>query len=116
MLIFIALVVATLFGTFGQFADAYTTYIGVDVDKVAVEGNSASTWLVAHPALSFLFKTGGPLLGGALALFAIPHVAPDQLTIDLVRIILIALEVTLGAVGFAAGLANEKINEAGKKQ
>ena len=106
------LIAAVLFGAVGQFFDAYTTYIGVTVKKIAVEGNKAAAWLVAHPWLSFLVKTGGPLLSGALALFALPYVAPSHSDLIAVRVIVTALEIALGIFGGKAALANNKINNA----
>jgi hypothetical protein len=112
MIDFVVLAAATALGTTGQGLDAYTTYIGVDVKKVAVEGNSAATGLVANPPLMFLVKIGGPLLAGALGLFAIPHVAPDHTAILAVRLLIAGLQIAMGVTGLLAAKANNAINNA----
>jgi hypothetical protein len=114
MVTFIVLAAATALGTTGQFLDAYTTYIGVDVKKIAVETNSSATWLVAHPALNFIVKTGGPLLAGCLGLFAAPHIAPDHTGLMILQVMIAGTQVAMGVTGLLAAKGNNAINNAKK--
>jgi hypothetical protein len=107
---FAILAAATAVGTIGQFLDAYTTNYGVNIAKVATEGNSAATGLVAHPVLNFLVKAGGPLAAGLLGLFLLPHLAPDVSTSDGMQIFISLILSAAGVWGFSTAKTNAKIN------
>lgn len=103
---------ATLIGTTGQFLDAYTTYVGVHVLKVAVEGNPSkiTQWLVDRPALNFVVKPGVPFVTGLLGFLLLPRVAASVSEGYDGQIVFSIGLTLLGVWGYFTAKTNAKVN------
>lgn len=106
-----AIYVLAVLAMLGQIADAYTTYEGIFVLKVATEGNQ--NWFT-----QWMTKAGGgsrlllkPGLTGAVAALAI-YVSHHALVGVVVSVPCLT---GLAYSGIDAGIHNYKINKAGKK-
>ena len=109
----ISIFLATLAASVGQFLDAYTTTIGVDVEKVAVEGNPSSLtqWLAKHPAVNYIIKAGYPAAIGGFTLFAILHGLTDAGSTKIDEVVVTAALSAIAFFGFQAAYRNNKINQ-----
>ena len=101
--------VATAVGTAGQFLDVFTTNYGVNITKVAVEGNSAAKGIVAHPILDYILKVGFPLACGIMGVFLVPYLVGYPEAGD-AQIFFSVTLVAAGVWGFFAAKGNAKIN------
>jgi hypothetical protein len=113
----IAVSLATVAASVGQFLDAYTTYVGVDVERVATEGNPSSftQWLVKHPTVNFILKAGYPAVIGGFALFGVHgHIEADSILP--IEVIVSAALSAIAFFGFKAAYGNNQINQVGKEK
>jgi len=101
---------ATAAGTGGQFLDALTTNYGVNIAKVAAEGNPAAKGLVAYPTLNFIVKGGLPLLAGTLGIALMPYLVGYPEAGD-AQIFLSLTLTAAGVWGFFNAKGNAAINK-----
>ena len=106
----VILAVASAAGVTGQLLDAWTTNWGVNIAKVATEGNPAAKGLVSHPTLNYIVKGGLPFLAGVLGIAVVPYLVGYPEAGD--AQVFISLTVTAAGVwGFFCAKANAKINK-----